>query len=365
MGSELHLDMLEQVLNPETGETARDCYPTFTNNETPIHEVTVPAFEILRTEVTVAQYRACVNAGACEPLTQCGYSVMRKSDCTQRSFYNWGRVDDPDNPRDDDTWDRSNHPVNCVGWEHARAFCEWADPNGRLPTESEWEYAAGNAGTTLYAWGVPARATYDEIQDWYLSPEIQGDDGICGDPVVDGGVSEGFANINTEPSNPNVKGYGCGTWTTAAVCSRPLGNTADGLCDMTGNVWEWVQDHYHPLYDYQDGAPTDGSAWEDKKPEDEEEWASYEPPTYKFDFEWPLPNTECDPEYQDPWELDKSDPDYDEEAYLDIPCRYCRMRKGSSYGTRKLYNWDDMRVHNRSALWETWVNSDTGFRCAR
>ena len=86
----------------------------------PVHPVTVPDYQMARTEVTACQYAACVAAGAC--LVPAG-----------------GQFSD-------------NFPVVFVTWNQSKAFCTWS--GGRLCSEAEWEYAArgGNAGN-LYPWG--------------------------------------------------------------------------------------------------------------------------------------------------------------------------------------------------------------------
>jgi formylglycine-generating enzyme required for sulfatase activity len=152
---------------------------------------------MLRTEITVRQYGECVTAGSCtEPGT--GPNA------------NWN---DPG---------YEDHPVNYITWGQAVGFCTWA--GGRLPSEAEWEYAARSEGQDIaYPWGdVPDPAT-------------------CTHAVM------------------NEGGYGCATGRTMAVCSIEGGNTTQDLCDMAGNVAEWVQDKYNSNYT---GAPTDGTAWE-------------------------------------------------------------------------------------------------------
>ncbi|NNN06367.1 MAG: formylglycine-generating enzyme family protein, partial [Elusimicrobia bacterium] len=110
-----------------------------------------------------------------------------------------------------------DNPVVNVDWNQAKAFSKWV--GGRLPSEAEWEYAARSGGRDWkYPWG--------------------NETATCDNAVI----------------------AGCGYNETAPVCSKPKGNTKQGLCDMAGNAWEWVEDEWHDSYD---GAPTDGSAWED------------------------------------------------------------------------------------------------------
>jgi formylglycine-generating enzyme required for sulfatase activity len=170
-------------------------------DEQPVHPVTVPAFEMLKTEVTVTQYQACVTATACTAPSTYG-------SCAPTSHGNWGAAG------------REGHPVTCVAWSQAEAYCTWA--GGRLPSEAEWEYAARSGGQDIaYPWGdQPPTCSYAVMYEG---------------------------------------GDGCNTGHTMAACSKASGNTDQGLCDMAGNVSEWLMDWYHDTYT---DAPDDGSAWE-------------------------------------------------------------------------------------------------------
>jgi len=165
------------------------------DDEGPAHRVKVAAFEMNRTEVTVGQYRVCVDAEKCQ-------APATGPKC------NWAQSD------------REEHPVNCLAWLAASDFCDWA--GGTLPSEAQWEYAATGLGEArTYPWGA-------EPAD-------------CKRAVM-----------------PKDKKPGCGAGGTAPVCSRPSGNGEGGLCDLAGNVWEWMADCWHRGYK---GAPVDGSAW--------------------------------------------------------------------------------------------------------
>ena len=89
----------------------------------PMHTVYLDEFWIMQTEVTNAQYAACVAADI----------------CTAPSVESWS---DPV---------FANHPVTGVTWHQANAYATWV--GGRLPTEAEWEKAARGTDGRIYPWG--------------------------------------------------------------------------------------------------------------------------------------------------------------------------------------------------------------------
>jgi formylglycine-generating enzyme required for sulfatase activity len=183
-------------------------------DEHPPHAVTLPAYCIDRTEVTVAAYAACVAAKECAaaPLT------VQWSGYSEEDVKRWSRFCN--------RADRTNHPINCVDWNQAAAYCKWAGK--RLPTEAEWEYAARHDPKTGknhdYPWG-------NEVPS---AKRLNACDSEC--------VAMGKRDLKLDWKAMYDARDG---WeTTAPVGTFPDGASPVGALDMAGNVWEWTADWY-------------------------------------------------------------------------------------------------------------------------
>jgi formylglycine-generating enzyme required for sulfatase activity/predicted Ser/Thr protein kinase len=126
------------------------------------------------------------------------------------------------------------HPVACVSWNDANDYAKWLSKKSghayRLPSASEWEYAA-RAGTDL-------------TQPWSANK-------------TDACLQANVADQSAEQRFPGWSVFPC---SDGYVNTAPVGSfraNAFGLSDLLGNVFEWVQDCWHADYV---GAPADGSA---------------------------------------------------------------------------------------------------------
>jgi formylglycine-generating enzyme required for sulfatase activity/class 3 adenylate cyclase len=178
------------VREPEVSQLRGGSFAMGSNDdisEKPIRQVAIKPFAIGKYPITVREWNECATAKACEPV------ATGKDDA----------------------------PITNVSWSDAKRFVAWlADVTAkpyRLPTESEWEYAARGGTQNKYWWG-------DQLQPGMANCKNCADVAGAEQPV----------KVGSFKPNPF------------------------GLYDMGGGVDQWVEDCWHKNYQ---GGPSDGSAW--------------------------------------------------------------------------------------------------------
>lgn len=170
--------------------------------ELPQHPLYLPAYQISRVPVTVAQFALFIQAT--------GYRTTAEllGNGWEYKPSGWCKIPGA-------TWQnphgqageyerKADHPVTCVSWHDAVAFCRWAEV--RLPSEVEWEKAARGADRRLFAWG-------------------------------------------NEPPDAHCCNYDFIVGDTTPVGSYPRGASPYGMLDVAGNVREWTSTLWGPYAD--------------------------------------------------------------------------------------------------------------------
>lgn len=182
------------------------------DNEKWAHSVEVDEFDISRTPVTQGQFAQFVDDGGYENpsfWSEDGWEWLRSVNKKKPLYWrknsegNWEQ-------RVFDEWEplRDRHPMIHVNYYEARAYCDWA--GRRLPTEAEWELAAGGWST-----GDPeTKRTY---------------------PWGDDAPGRNRANLDGSRGGP------------VTVSAFPEGDSPFGCRQMIGNVWEWTSSPFEPF----------------------------------------------------------------------------------------------------------------------
>lgn len=181
------------------------------------HPVSIKPFAMGKYEIRTVEYRACVEAKACRPpewLEPGGeHNIDTGHGVTYKSMAEYIKGDD--------------QPIVGVSWDDATAYAVWLSKKTghhyRLPSETEWEYAARAGSSSAYWWGN--------------DPKRNGEVMAC------------------------CRGCGSARDGTGLYAVGHFKPNAFGLYDVHGNVWEWVADYY--CDDYETG-PADGSARQSK-----------------------------------------------------------------------------------------------------
>lgn len=162
------------------------------NDEAPVHRVKLMDYEVGKYEVTIGQYVAFLNDKDPPPDSVSGWVGLGWQIWYDGAEYFWRNGEE-------------GYPVAYVSWYGAKAYAEWAGM--RLPTEAEWEYAAGE---------------YDEEGRRIFT--------FAGDSIAG-----------------NVAWYEGNSGSTDHPVGMKRAN-GRGVYDMSGNLWEWCEDWYSETY---------------------------------------------------------------------------------------------------------------------
>ena len=209
-------------------------------NDTPAAgTMTIGAYSLDAYEVTVSRFRRFWTAGhpaATSPLSYPGGTVT----------WTGGGVTEPDTLTYC-TWSETPgsleaHPINCVDWYTAQAFCVW--DGGRLPTEAEWEYAA--RGTSLggltpersYPWGNTDPSPACDLAEWNACP---GDDGTgtkrVGSFAPSAGLYDLAGNVREWSADWFANYTDTTCWNGVARSNPVCNNGASGGRVVRGGSW--------------------------------------------------------------------------------------------------------------------------------
>ncbi len=179
-------DQVREAIDMCKSELAEEnCRDQLFSNELESHQVVLSSYWMSRFEITVAEYKRCIETANCEPAQY---------------------------PKGAQSLWRNDFPVVYVTWKDANQYCRWT--GGRLPTEAEWESAAKGRRDRKFPWG--------KVYNPFLSNH--GRSGLERQDEMDG------------------------FYEMAPVGQFPNGQSVDGIFDLAGNVEEWVNDFYSVEY---------------------------------------------------------------------------------------------------------------------
>ena len=186
------------------------------DNEKPAHKVFLEDFSIDRAPVSNADYLAFIDDGGYENFRWWHSAGWEKVNTEQwQAPLYWEKHEGQWMIRDfgglHAVNDKLNEPVAHVSFLEASAYAKWACK--RLPTEAEWEKAATYAGATnekqTFPWGAA-------------------------------GADETRGNL-----------FENGLWAVAPIGAFPAGQSAHGIHQLVGDVWEWTTSDYVPYPGFQ------------------------------------------------------------------------------------------------------------------